>query len=106
MFFVCSITVPATTTAATTQASIEISEPREYFQKSEIELKADVARMKVDRDYYQKEYLRLVGEKRNDAVSIPDCNQFHMFLSNMMQYHSIVGDSSAAPAVGWQAERD
>lgn len=57
------------TTASQTTASQakQHSESYEYSRKSYLELESDIARLKTDRDYYQKEYLRLISQTKNDT---------------------------------------
>lgn len=52
------------TTALQTKQNCET---HEYNHKSYFELESDIARLKADRDYYQKEYLRLISQTKNDT---------------------------------------
>lgn len=60
-------------TTPTPQPQATHGDPHDYHPKSTIELESDIARLRSDRDYYQKEYLRLISQTKNEAVRSHRC---------------------------------
>lgn len=54
--------------ASSPQPQINQHDPHDYNPKCIVDLEGENSRLRSDRDYYQKEYLRLISQTKNDAV--------------------------------------